>query len=243
LVEREAAMPYRGTDNFWEPADERIHRLRVVAAIVLVSAGWATGFFAGRMSAWIFPVAPDETPSQLISSSRAAATVPPGPAPPAAAEQNRSIDEQARAAAVQSPQLPAPPDVAKPERATADAAPANSATADADTAAQRAAKEASSPPGEPAPEAKAAERSVTVINPDWARPKPSSPHREREAPERRAQTREADRDGSEAERHGSDPALEDALSACARRYASFRRSDGTYQPYGRSSRELCPLLR
>lgn len=30
---------------------------------------------------------------------------------------------------------------------------------------------------------------------------------------------------------------------CARRYASFRESDGTYQPYGSSQRRLCHLFR
>ncbi len=30
---------------------------------------------------------------------------------------------------------------------------------------------------------------------------------------------------------------------CARRYASFRESDGTYQPYGSAQRRVCPLLR
>jgi len=34
-----------------------------------------------------------------------------------------------------------------------------------------------------------------------------------------------------------------ALAECERRYSSFRRSDGTYQPYGSRPRELCPLLR
>jgi hypothetical protein len=33
------------------------------------------------------------------------------------------------------------------------------------------------------------------------------------------------------------------ISECARRYASFRESDGTYQPYGSSQRRVCPLLR
>jgi hypothetical protein len=33
------------------------------------------------------------------------------------------------------------------------------------------------------------------------------------------------------------------IAECERRYSSFRRSDGTYQPYGRSSREVCPFLR
>jgi hypothetical protein len=36
---------------------------------------------------------------------------------------------------------------------------------------------------------------------------------------------------------------DDALSQCERRFVSFRRSDGTYQPFNRPTRELCPFLR
>lgn len=35
----------------------------------------------------------------------------------------------------------------------------------------------------------------------------------------------------------------DAMSQCERRFVSFRRSDGTYQPFNRPTRELCPFLR
>jgi BA14K-like protein len=35
----------------------------------------------------------------------------------------------------------------------------------------------------------------------------------------------------------------EAIAACERRYSSFRRSDGTYQPYGGGTRQRCPLLR
>jgi hypothetical protein len=33
------------------------------------------------------------------------------------------------------------------------------------------------------------------------------------------------------------------IAACERRYSSFRRSDGTYQPFGGGPRLRCPLLR
>jgi len=33
------------------------------------------------------------------------------------------------------------------------------------------------------------------------------------------------------------------IAACERRYSSFRRSDGTYQPFGGGRRLRCPLLR
>ena len=34
-----------------------------------------------------------------------------------------------------------------------------------------------------------------------------------------------------------------SVAECESRYASFRRSDGTYQPFGRNSRQVCPFLR
>jgi hypothetical protein len=45
-----------------------------------------------------------------------------------------------------------------------------------------------------------------------------------------------------------DPAVatgsfDSAVAQCERRYSSFRRSDGTYQPYGSGTRRPCPLLR
>jgi hypothetical protein len=40
-----------------------------------------------------------------------------------------------------------------------------------------------------------------------------------------------------------DRMADSSLAECERRYSSFRRSDGTYQPYGSRPREVCPLLR
>jgi hypothetical protein len=33
------------------------------------------------------------------------------------------------------------------------------------------------------------------------------------------------------------------VEECERRYSSFRRSDGTYQPFGGGPRQRCPHLR
>jgi hypothetical protein len=56
---------------------------------------------------------------------------------------------------------------------------------------------------------------------------------------------------AEKDRAGNGPKQLDAanernnggIMECARRYASFRESDGTYQPYNSSQRRPCPLLR
>ena len=53
--------------------------------------------------------------------------------------------------------------------------------------------------------------------------------------ERRRATQEQDVTGSAAP-DGRE------LARCERRYSSFRRSDGTYQPYGGGRRQRCPLL-
>jgi hypothetical protein len=53
------------------------------------------------------------------------------------------------------------------------------------------------------------------------------------------QRRAGQQDGRRAFAGGSD----DAMSACERRFVSFRRSDGTYQPFNRATRERCPFLR
>jgi hypothetical protein len=58
---------------------------------------------------------------------------------------------------------------------------------------------------------------------------------------------QADAAAVPARRVELDPAESEAdrqsLAACERRYSSFRRSDGTYQPFGGGPRQRCPVLR
>src|ERR1044072_6538456 len=69
-------MPYRAADGFsWESADYPIYARRVIAALILVLAGWATGFSAGGMSSGIFPVTQADTPA-VSAADKAAARVP-----------------------------------------------------------------------------------------------------------------------------------------------------------------------
>jgi len=68
---------------------------------------------------------------------------------------------------------------------------------------------------------------VKLINPDHGEARAATAE-----PVRRADDDVAD---TETDQQG--------LAACARRYSSFRRSDGSYQPFGGGPRQRCPLLR
>jgi hypothetical protein len=54
---------------------------------------------------------------------------------------------------------------------------------------------------------------------------------------------EADLDQPDRQTASERIADESLIARCARRYASFRASDGTYQPYDGGPRKLCALLR
>ena len=98
-------MPYRAADGFsWHTINDAMRARRVAAALVLIAAGWATGFFAGRMSAWVFPVtAPDTAPltAALDKTPQRFAPNPPANAEPRA--------EEKQAIAARPPEPPAAP--------------------------------------------------------------------------------------------------------------------------------------
>jgi BA14K-like protein len=256
-------MPYRAPIEFsWQSAHQYAHARRVVAAVVLVTAGWAIGFFAGRMSAWVFPVIGTDTAAVSgaleRSSSRAAAppaqttAVPPTPPP---AVQTTAVpptpppadEKQKTAAAPAPPPTAAPPPAAAPAPVAAPPpAPASELVQpersrpkeDAPAATRRDVAKADSK--SPAPpdvarkadtpaqeETRGARSGGVLVNPEWTRARPIPPQRQREE--------ERERESSMYDGPG--------IAECESRYTSFRRSDGTYQPYGRSSRELCPYLR
>ena len=207
-------MPYRGPEGFsWRGSVST--RRRAMAAVVLLGAGWAVGFFAGRMSAWLFPVV--ETNIAAVMTVAPAGTTPaPAAQPPASAPvvqsgtASRSNPDEKVASSPASPSTA--PEPAPPQRASG-------ATTKDDSREQ----EVSRAPG----------RDVVLVNPEWQQA-PSKADREPE-PERRAYRPESDAGQSRL-------AHESALAKCESRYSSFRRDDGTYQPYGRSTREPCPFL-
>jgi len=215
-------MPYRAADGFsWQTTDDAIRARRIAAALVLVAAGWATGFFAGRMSAWVFPVtkpepaaltaALDKTPQRL-----ALPNAEPPPAP-------RAEEKQALAARPSEP--PAAP--ALPEQPSLNVLNSNAAQ-------------------QPTPQAGDNRRIAVTPDEDDRAEAPQNDARVAETNSGRTPDRRANRPDDERRANAMDDGRAfDAASVaeCESRYASFRRSDGTYQPYGRYSRQVCPLLR
>jgi hypothetical protein len=233
-------MPYRGAEGFyWHTADPRVNRTRAIAAMVLVAAGWTVGFFSGRMSAWVFPVEP---PGAVAVKAPAPNLQP---APGTEAEPSQAVS-RALDAGPAKPEPGSAKGADKHDASRLSAAPAapeaggtaGAATGGGSTAAAPAGNDSAS-----AHQTGPAEAGVVLINPQWpqARNDPGEAEPGGKRRPERAAAREDDGGSGSAERN--DPALESALRACERRYTSFRRSDGTYQPYGRSARVPCPLLR
>jgi hypothetical protein len=214
-------MPYRAADGFsWHTINDAMRARRVAAALVLVAAGWATGFFAGRMSAWVFPVtAPDTAPltAALDKTPQRFAPNPPANAEPRA--------EEKQAIAARPPEPPAAP----PPQPQPGVTILNS--------------NASQQPGLQA----GGDRRIAVTPNEGDRVEaPPNDARVAEMNTERAADRRASRPDDERrvnamdDGHAFDAA---SVAECESRYASFRRSDGTYQPFGRSSRQVCPFLR
>lgn len=211
--------------------------MRIIGAVALLCAGWAVGFFSGRMSAWLFPV----TDTQIVVMQKA-----PEPAAPAPTAAEKGSPAPEAAAATPAPAQPAgPPEasstVAAREEATAPSSPTPPAAKDGGERPAQPAESVAPTAGQ----ADTAQTKITVINPDAGKRAPPTarePVRSRE--DREHLTREpASQPDDYAPAYGYRSPDQASIAACERRYSSFRRSDGTYQPYNSPTRELCPLLR
>jgi outer membrane biosynthesis protein TonB len=218
-------MPYRAADGFsWQTADDAMRARRIMAALVLVAAGWAIGFFAGRMSAWVFPVTQpntaaltaglDKTPQRFAPNPLANAEPPPAP----------RVEEKQAAKQPEPPAAPAPPEQPQPNVNVLN-------------------NPASQQPG---PQA-GGDKRITVTPDEGDRVEaPQNNARVAETNAERAPDRRTIRPDDERRVDAMDDgrAFDAAgVAECESRYSSFRRSDGTYQPFGRSSRQVCPFLR
>jgi len=216
-----------------------------MAAAAILLAGLTLGFTLGRMSVWLVGFDPPNAARTAPETANRRPTAgPPGqvvraapePAPsatlPAGGPQANTGSPRAQAsnpsppAAVPEPGLPTPSDA---PAAAASATPSQEPPKPVVAPNWRAASGDRAPAAAANDEEGSAAPSVKVINP--------SPGERRAAAEPVSNSDGNDSRGAETEidRPG--------IAACERRYSSFRRSDGTYQPYGGGSRQRCPLLR
>jgi BA14K-like protein len=225
--------------------DAEILRLRTLAAAALLFAGVTFGFVLGRVSAWLIPSAPGhDTPARAASDLNATApplkmanpapALPaPDPATPAVAPSPATAQHPA---AAPNPGLPAVPSPAPSSSSAAAEATANPAAASTGTqeppkpvVAPNWRAAAGDPPGSASANDEETNRApaIKLINPAQAASSAVVAEPALKA--------KMDPSESEADRQG--------LAACERRYSSFRRSDGTYQPFGGGPRQRCPMLR
>lgn len=220
-------MPYRGASDFmWRPALNRTWQVRAIGALALLLAGWGMGFVSGRLSALVFPVEATTTDAPTaVPAPAASVSLPNTPPAIAQAPPPASNANDARAAPPASSQPPPPPSAA-PHAHTESAAAAPMPAAPPPTVADGVARDrgdAASVPEAADPQSEAYRPAAgRIINPDGMKSGQTEPS---------------------AAELSETPAREARMAECERRYVSFRRSDGTYQPYGRSARETCPLLR
>jgi BA14K-like protein len=226
-------------------------RLRTLAAAAILFAGITVGFTLGRMSVWLFATgAPNgQTPAQE-AAERGAPLAPKATAAPGAA-----LPAQGAPTAAATTPPPTPPPTMAPKTAPSPLpTPSATAPAAADNGpAESSAGGRSQAPPKPvvAPNWRAAAGdpsgsvsgnaedssrapNVKLINPGEASSSnPGEPERSAAA----AGPTKPAADVAESETDRQD------IAACERRYSSFRRSDGTYQPFGGGARLRCPLLR
>ena len=236
--------------------DFEMLRLRTLAAAAILFAGITVGFTLGRMSVWLFAT---DAPSPQTPAREGTERGAP-PAPKATAAPGATLPAQGAPTAAVTTPAPTPPPTMPPKTAPSPRpTPSVTAPAAAEPAAAENVPAASSaggstqeppkpvvapnwraaagdPPGSVSGNAEDSSRApnVKLINPGEAI---SSNAGEPERSAAAAAPTKPAADVAESETDRQD------IAACERRYSSFRRSDGTYQPFGGGARLRCPLLR
>jgi BA14K-like protein len=215
------AQPDRTNSQPRDPVGIEMRRLRSRAAMAMMVASVAVGFIAGRASVWVLPFEDRPVPS---SARHLAAK----PEPVAATPQPVAATPQPEPRQAASLPLSAPISDGKSSK------PPTPLAALPEEPAQKPAEPAKGPADQPnmsASMGEPARQSVTVLN-------PNRPDAGRDAAGREAQ----DLRRTAGPDQGSDGGGAGAAE-CEKRFSSFRKSDGTYQPYGGGARQRCPLLR
>jgi len=214
--------------------DAEILRLRTLAAAALLFAGVTVGFVLGRMSVWLISSTPShDTAVHAASNHNAAApgpTAPPDTTSPATAQHSPEAPSPA------GPAMVSPGPAVAPSRGSPTVNSAASGTGTQEPPKPVVApnfRAAGKPPG-------SAGRNESTGDDEANRAPPIkliNPTQADAASATAAPVGKAAADPIESEADRQD------IAACERRYSSFRRSDGTYQPFGGGPRQRCPMLR
>jgi len=202
---------------------------RAATALILVTVSVSLVFAAGRMSAWIVPVT--GTPRAVADGQEKVKHPDAAPARPALAMKSRAapsspgVIEAAIGDAKRSTDLATPSVVANSGETSG--AVARTVAEGVLRGVEVAARQIPPTPDQ------------SVISPELAAPKAPV------ALNAGANGFRATDDGQPmaAGRQEPDRSADDTAGQCERRYSSFRRSDGTYQPFDGGPRKRCPLLR
>jgi len=197
--------------------------------LILVTVSVSLVFAAGRMSAWIVPVT--GTPRAVADGQEKVKHPDAAPARPALAMKSRAapsspgVIEAAIGDAKRSTDLATPSVVANSGETSG--AVARTVAEGVLRGVEVAARQIPPTPDQ------------SVVSPELAAPKAPV------ALNAGANGFRATDDGQPmaAGRQEPDRSADDTAGQCERRYSSFRRSDGTYQPFDGGPRKRCPLLR
>jgi hypothetical protein len=202
---------------------------RAATALILVTVSVSLVFAAGRMSALIVPVT--DTPRAVADGQEKVKHPDAAPARPALAMKSRAaplspgVIEAAIGDAKTSTDLATPSVVAKSGETSGAVARtvAEGVLRGVEVAARQIPPAPDQSVGSPEP---AAPKAPVALN----------------AGANGFRTTE-DGQPMAAGRQEPDKSTDDTAGQCERRYSSFRRSDGTYQPFDGGPRKRCPLLR
>jgi len=202
---------------------------RAATALLLVTVSVSLVFAAGRMSAWIVPVT--GTPRAVADGQEKVKHPDAAPAKPALAMKSRAAPSspgviEAAIGDAKTSTDPATPSVVANSGETSGAV----ARTVADGVLRGVEVAARQIP--PAPD-------QSVVSPEPAAPK--APVALNAGADGFRTT--DDRQPMAAGRQEPDRSADATAGQCERRYSSFRRSDGTYQPFDGGPRKRCPLLR
>jgi hypothetical protein len=239
-------------------AETQVERLRALAALAMVIASVAVGFIAGRASVWLVPFeaastvgagrqtaavrAPEAEPElkakRSAQPSDGKESKPPVPLPPVSGENGQKASPRPEAPSTNGAQPPSSAGASdQPRTNRSEGDPGNLTKEPIPPAAAKAVEPTVTPDANRTPvtpDANRAPQGFTLLNPGATNAAPNAPPEARD-PSRSAPERPAAANMSSADAPG--------LEECERRYSSFRRSDGTYQPFGGGPRMRCPHLR